>query len=54
MPSIDEHAVEPDAGSGRQPYVVPRLASFGRLTELKSGESGRASENNQGGVKPRP
>ena len=54
MASIDEHAVEPDASSGRQPYVVPRLASFGRLTELTSGGSGHASENNHGGVKPRP
>lgn len=36
------------------PYVAPRLASFGCLTELTSGGSGKASEGEKGMAKPRP
>ena len=35
-------------------YHCPRLHVYGSLRELTAGGSGVASENNQGGVKPRP
>ena len=37
-----------------KPYHKPALENFGKVADLTAGGSGQASENNQGGVFPRP
>jgi len=37
----------------RRSYHKPRLFIYGAVRNLTAGGSGKASENNQGGVKPR-
>jgi hypothetical protein len=40
--------------SKARPYNAPRLVVYGAVRDITSGGTGKASENNQGGVKPRP
>jgi len=55
--AIMTHWPEDQKTTVRQPvrrsYHKPRLFIYGAVRNLTAGGSGKASENNQGGVKPR-